>query len=101
VLRKWSTEGSAVRCEAGLSTLAFSVVGRIIKLDEREIKILSPDKLHEAAIHFTSKMEFGYGDFRTLPEGEVYEDGIVAYPDGVPTEGDPDTIAFVAIKPSE
>jgi hypothetical protein len=100
VLRKWFTEGSVVRCEAGLSTLAFSVVGRIIKLDEAEIKILSLDKLHETAILFTSKMEFGYGDFRSLPKQEkVYEAAIVAYPDGpVPPEGEPDTIAFAAIK---
>ena len=103
VLRKWFTEESLVRCEAGLSTLAFSIVGRIIKLDEREIKILSLDKFHEAAILFTEKMEFGYGDFRDLAEeGKHYDSSIVAFPDGpLAPQGEPDTIAFAVIKHTE
>jgi len=79
--------------------LAFSVVGRIIKLDDEEIKILSLDKFHEAALAFRPEMQFGYGDFRGIPrEGAIYESGVVVYFGPVPPEGNPDAIAFAEVK---
>jgi hypothetical protein len=90
-----------LRCDFGFSTFAACLKGRLLAVENDEIKLISDDSESELTLRLTPEMEFGYGDSRQSPEdAELYVSGLVIFLGELTDENDPDTISFAEMNPA-
>jgi hypothetical protein len=102
LFRKWFADKFLLRCEGSFLKFSFSLRGRILSVDDEELRILADDYLSELVLRFTPDLEFGYVDSRQVTGAEKqYESCLTIFFGPVPPkgEGQPDTIAFAALQP--
>lgn len=93
MFRKWSGEGTLVRCDFSFPAFAASLRGRIRLVTEAGLRLLADDALSELALDLTADVEFGYAEPRGFPEEAArFGSGLVAF-----FPGDRDFISFTEI----
>jgi hypothetical protein len=66
IFRKWFAERALLRCEGHFSTVAFSLRGRFLAVDDDELRILADDTASELVVRLTPQVGFGYADARGI-----------------------------------
>ena len=99
IFRTWLADGLLVRWEGKFSTFAFSSWGKVVSLDNSEIRFMSGDNGSELIVRFASDVEFGYGDNRNDTEPKQFADCILIFFGPVPPTGDADRISLFAAIP--
>jgi hypothetical protein len=97
LLRKWSDDGTLIRCQGSFSLFAFSSEGFIRRATESEVRLMSLDTRSEVVVQFKSDMEFGYDDNRVIEGVEKkFESCLVVFVPPIADGETQDTIAFAA-----
>jgi hypothetical protein len=97
IFRKWAAENSLIRWQGHSSACAFAGFGRVLALDDIELRLMADDRKSELVVRLDVAIDFGYGDERHAPPEEAkYGDTILVFFSS-PEEDEPDFITLAAI----
>jgi hypothetical protein len=98
LFRKWRSDRALVRCDLLFEDFAASLTGRVFRVAEDRVDLVSDDTRSELAVVLRPGLEFLYGEPRDLPEeAKVFVGGLsVLFPSPDPT-GDCDKIRFMEL----
>ena len=93
---KWLEERSKIRLQGSVPKFAFGLWGRILRVSQHEIVLISDDNKSETSVHLGPELEFGYVDNRQVTGAEKkFSECIVIFFD---TKTEPfDTISLAAL----
>jgi len=95
LFRKWSSDESTVRCEGNFPMYAFSSNGRIVKVDDGELRVMSDDMRSELIIKLSPELDFHYADSRHVTGvAKQYDSCVVMFFSPIEAEGPHDTISI-------
>ena len=98
IFRKWSADGALIRFQGTFFNFAFSSWGKISAIDDNELRIMADDHESELVVRFTSDIQFGYVDSRTVTgEEKGFEESIAIF-FNLPAVREPDMITLAALK---
>jgi hypothetical protein len=99
IFKKWSSEGTPIRCQGSFATHAFSMEGTIETVSDNELRMIAGNKLTQAVVKLTDDLHFNYADSREVAgdEAKHYPSCVAIAYDPIPDEGPADTIAFAEI----
>jgi hypothetical protein len=97
IFSKWFQERSEIRLQGSFPKFAFGLWGRILRVSQKEIVLISDDNKAETSVYLAPELEFGYADNRQVTgEEKKFSECIVIFFD---TKTEPfDTISLAALE---
>ena len=99
MFKKWSSEGTHIRCQGTFATHAFAMEGKIEAGADNEVRLVVGNELTQLVVKLTDDLHFNYADSREVAgeEAKNYPCCLAIAYDPIPDVGPVDTIAFAEV----